>query len=217
MKLQTFTLTLASTRPIRGSASELRGFFATRFNEYTLLHQHSADKLIYRYPLVQYKMIDSKPMVVGINEGAEVLKQIYDKYEEIKLGENVYEIVEKGISVANQEFGIAENVHIYEFATPWFALNQENYIKYHDMKAVDKNEILKKTLVGNLLSMSKSLEYQVPDRIECELSVNIRKNRLKGVSMMTFVGNFSTNFIIPDYLGIGKSVSRGFGAVRQVQ
>ena len=90
MKLQTFTLTLASTRPIRGSASELRGFFATRFNEYTLLHQHSADKLIYRYPLVQYKMIDSKPMVVGINEGAEVLKQIYDKYEEIKLGENVY-------------------------------------------------------------------------------------------------------------------------------
>ena len=83
MKLKTFTLTLASTRPIIGSAPELRGFFATQFNEYSLLHQHNADKLIYRYPLVQYKMIDGAP---GINDGAEVLKQIYDKYDEIKKG-----------------------------------------------------------------------------------------------------------------------------------
>lgn len=216
MNLKTFTLTLASTRPIRGSASELRGFFATRFNEYTLLHQHSADKLIYRYPMVQYKMIDRKPMVIGINDGAEVLKQVYDKYDEIKLGENVYEIVEKGISVRECGFGISDEMHTYEFETPWIALNQSNYTKYYGMKAVDRNEFLKKTLVGNLLSMSKSFEYQVPDRIECELGVKIRKNRLKGVTMMTFVGNFSTNFLIPDYLGIGKSVSRGFGAVRQL-
>ena|SRR5665811_2483169 len=87
MNLKTFTLTLASTRPIHGSASHLRGFFATKFNEYTLLHQHSADKFIYSYPLVQYKMINGAPMVIGINEGAEVLKQVYDKYDEIKLGE----------------------------------------------------------------------------------------------------------------------------------
>jgi len=86
MFLQTFTLTLASTRPIRGSASELCGFFATQFNEYTLLHQHRADKLIYCYPLVQYKMIDSKPTVIGINDGAEVLKHVYDKYYDIKFG-----------------------------------------------------------------------------------------------------------------------------------
>ncbi|HEY9246843.1 MAG TPA: hypothetical protein VIO11_08360, partial [Candidatus Methanoperedens sp.] len=84
MNLKTFTL--ASTRPIRGSAPELCGFFATKFNEYALLHQHNADKFIYRYPLVQYKMINGAPMVIGINDGAEVLKQVYDKYDEIKLG-----------------------------------------------------------------------------------------------------------------------------------
>ncbi|MCG2737693.1 MAG: hypothetical protein L6282_15015, partial [Candidatus Methanoperedenaceae archaeon] len=91
MNLKTFTLTLASTRPIQGTSSQLRGFFATKFTEYSLLHQHNADKFIYRYPLVQYKMIDGAPMVIGINDGAEVLKQIYDKYDEIKLGEEVYE------------------------------------------------------------------------------------------------------------------------------
>ncbi|SNQ60757.1 hypothetical protein MNV_2010005 [Candidatus Methanoperedens nitroreducens] len=58
MHFKTFTLTLASARPIQGTSAELRGFFATKFNEYSLLHQHNADKFIYRYPLVQYKMID---------------------------------------------------------------------------------------------------------------------------------------------------------------
>ncbi|MFH0904733.1 MAG: CRISPR-associated endonuclease Cas6 [Methanobacteriota archaeon] len=202
MNLKTFTLTLASTRPIQGTSSELRGFFATQFNEYSLLHQHSADKLIYSYPLVQYKILDGAPMVIGINDGAEVLKQIYDKYDEIKLGEEVYEIVEKGISVKNQEFGLSDKIHSYEFSTPWLALNQENYMKYYRMKNYDETqEFMRKTLTGNLLSMSKSLNYQVPDRIKCDVKVKIRKSRLKDINVMTFIGGFSANFIIPDHLG----------------
>jgi len=216
MLLKTFTLTLASTRPIRAPASMLRGFFATKFNEYTLLHQHSADRLIYRYPLVQYKMIGDTPMVIGINEGADVLTQIYDKYDEIKLGDEVYEIVEKGISVRNQEFGATTEIISYEFATPWLALNQENYFKYYGLKGrEERNEFLRKTLIGNLLSMSKSFEYQVPSRIECEVWVNARKSRLKDINLMSFTGEFKTSFIIPEYLGIGKSISRGFGAVKR--
>jgi hypothetical protein len=34
--------------------------------------------------------------------------------------------------------------------------------------------------------------------------------------MIGFLGNFSVNFEIPDYWGIGKSVSRGFGTVKRV-
>ena len=216
MNLKTFTLTLASNRPIRGSAPELRGFFATKFTEYALLHQHNADKLIYRYPLVQYKMINGAPMVIGINDGVEVLKQIYDKYDEIKLGEEVYEIVEKGIAVKDQEFGISGKFHSYELVTPWLALNQENYMKYYGLKNGDERQgLMRKTLIANLLSMSKSLDYLVADEIKCDVQLRARKSRLKDVNVMTFIGGFCANFLIPDYLGIGKSVSRGFGAVRR--
>ncbi|NOX21076.1 MAG: CRISPR-associated endonuclease Cas6 [Nitrospirae bacterium] len=31
--------------------------------------------------------------------------------------------------------------------------------------------------------------------------------------LLGFLGTFSVNFEIPDYWGIGKSVSRGFGTV----
>jgi len=84
---------------MHGDAAKLRGFFATSFNEYALLHQHTADKLIYKYPLIQYKMLQGKPMVLGINEGAEVLKEIYDKFDEIKIGESKYTIMERGVTL----------------------------------------------------------------------------------------------------------------------
>lgn len=76
-----------------------------------------------------------------------------------------------------------------------------------------EQELLSKTPIGNILSMSKSLDYQVPDRINCETDVRIHKGRQKDTNIMIFTGTFSVNFLIPDYLGVGKSASRGFGAV----
>lgn len=86
MNLKLLRLTLHSDAPMHADATKLRGFFAASFNEYALLHQHVADKLIYKYPLIQYKMIEGSPLVLGINEGAEVLKEIYDMFDDIKLG-----------------------------------------------------------------------------------------------------------------------------------
>jgi hypothetical protein len=99
MKLKLLRLTLHSDAPMHGDATKLRGFFATSFNEHALLHQHVTDKLIYKYPLIQYKMLQGSPLVLGINEGAEVLKDIYDKFDEIKLGESKYSIMERGVTL----------------------------------------------------------------------------------------------------------------------
>ncbi|MDI6782187.1 MAG: CRISPR-associated endonuclease Cas6 [bacterium] len=73
--------------------------------------------------------------------------------------------------------------------------------------------MLDRTLIGNILSMSKGLEYVVTEQIRAEVDVKPVSTTLKGVSMIGFMGTFSINFYIPDYLGIGKSVSRGFGTV----
>ena len=217
MILKTFTLTLTSTRPIHGSATQLRGFFATKFNEYTLLHQHNTDKLVYRYPLVQYKMINKTPTVIGINEGAEVLKEIYDKYEEINLNGNIYEIVERGITVKEQEFGISDKLLSYRFLTPWLALNQENFERYLKLDRAKQNEMLRRNLIGNLLSTSKGLGYTVPDTIRLEIGKGQNVMcRVKGVQFVGFICEFMVNFEIPQYMGLGKSVSRGYGAVEKM-
>lgn len=46
------------------------------------------------------------------------------------------------------------------------------------------------------------------------IALENEKARLKDMNVMTFVGTFQANFLIPDYLGIGKSVSRRFGTVK---
>ncbi|WP_245596080.1 CRISPR-associated endonuclease Cas6 [Methanolobus tindarius] len=213
--MKIFRLTLTSTRPIKGSGAQLRGFFATKFNEYNLLHQHNTDKFIYQYPMVQYKMIGQTPTVIGINDGAEVLKEIYDEYDKINLNGNEYEIVERGINYKKEDFGISEKLIKYDFVTPWFALNQENHRKYLSSDKEQQTELLNRNLTGNMLSMSKSLNYQVPERIKCHTELKARRSSLKGNEILAFKGSFVTNFQIPDYLGVGKSVSRGFGTVKK--
>ena len=216
MNLKTLTLTLKSTRPVEESAAKLRGFFATRFNEYALLHQHiDVDKLLYRYPRIQYKIIDGVPLVLGIEEGAEVLKEIYDKYDEIQLGENTYTIVERGIALKEEEFGISPAILSYEFITPWIALSQNNYQRYLESSREQRRELLRRTLIGNILSASKGLDYVVLEEIKVAIGgLHRRKCELKGTLFIGFLGRFIVNFEIPDYMGLGKSVSRGFGTVR---
>ena len=215
MNLLVFTLTITSNCPIKESGAQLRGFFATKFNEYSLLHQHNADKFIYQYPMVQYKMIDRMPTVIGINEGAEVLKEIYDEYEKITINGNEYAVVERGITYKKEDFGVSEKLIKYEFITPWFALNQENFRKYLSFGKEQQAELLNKNLIGNILSMSKSLGYQVPEKIKCHIELKSRSSSLKGNEIIAFKGSFITNFLIPDYFGLGKSVSRGFGTVKR--
>jgi len=216
MKLRVFTLRVLTDAPIDASAAQLRGFFATKFNDYQLLHHHSADKVIYDYPRVQYKVIDGRHLVLGIDEGAEVLKEIYDQYESLRLGSTTYNVIGQEFGVKECELSISDKYCAYAFTTPWLALNQTNYQKFYACKnRTERLELLSRTLIGNILSISKSFGYTVPQRIEAVVDVNAAKTRLKSVSVMAFRGKFTTNFEIPELLGVGKSVSRGYGTVQK--
>ena len=214
MILKILRLTLHSDAPMRGDAAKLRGFFATSFNDYALLHQHVTDRLIYKYPLIQYKMLQGSPLILGINEGADVLKEIYDKFDEIKLGESRYSIMERGISVRSEEFGCTEEIQSYRFATPWLALSQENYHKFQNASREERRELLRRVLVGNILSASKGLGYVAREHIRLEVG-GMKDDicQLKGTKVTGIRGEFTASFAIPDFMGLGKSVSRGFGAV----
>ncbi|RQD92737.1 hypothetical protein D5R95_00200 [Methanosalsum natronophilum] len=217
-ELEIFTLTLASDKPIEGTAAQLRGYFATKFTEYTLLHHHDAGVLMYHYPLVQYKVIKGIPTVIGINEGSDLLKEIYHVTPSIHLGGQDFRIIETGVDLRRVPFGLSTTFFSYEFITPWLALNQKNYIAYYGMKNNEERQaLLRRILIGNIISMSKSIGYEVNDRIKCDLTVSPQKKSLKDVNLMAFSGTFHINFHIPDTLGIGKSVSRGFGTVRQLK
>ena len=201
---------------IKGIGDKLRGYFANKFGEYVLIHHHLNNKLLYKSPLIQYKILNGKPFVLGVNEGADILQRIHADIDYLKIGYKEYQIKEKKIVFKTDDFGSINNSNNYFFITPWLALNEENYRRYVAIDPRKKKQLLSKILIGNILSMSKGLGYTVTDELKADVNVREVTTRLKGVPMIGFMGKFSVNFEIPDYLGIGKSVSRGFGTVKKI-
>lgn len=218
MKLKTLEMTFRSTEVFKESTECMRGFFASKFNEFIQLHNHNTDKFVYDYPLIQYKFIGIKPLVIGINEGTEVLKEVFDAFDTIRLGQNDYEIVQRSMTIRKQDFGLSDKIHFYEFLTPWFSLNKKNYERFGMCRSEQEQiSLLRKILIGNLVSMSKTFGYTVDAEIKCDLDVNPTESIYKDTEFTSFYGGFMTNFMIPDYLGIGKAVAMGKGTVRKIR
>jgi len=210
---------------IRLNTSEIhkfRGYIGNMFKEHDLIHNHDASsgRPIYRYPLIQFKLINNVPVIIALtNRAVEVFTEIFMATDEIVIDDRTILVAEKDLSVQSCDFGFSTDMFMYEFLSPWIGLNQENHRHYVSLeKEQEKNDLLKHILTGNILSMAKYLDVRLkPDqRIKTEVQLKQTKVILKGTHMTGFKGIFKTNFIVPDYAGLGKSVSRGYGTVKKV-
>jgi len=220
MKKSTLILNNILMRP--NQIHKFRGFVGNLFKEHDLIHNHNVEtgKVIYRYPLIQFKLIDNTPAIIAITDKAvKIFTDIFMTLDKINIDGIDIPVFEKDLKVETVDFGYSDETFMYEFVTPWLALNQKNYSKYEAATSNnEKQENLKKIFTGNILSMSKSLDYRLgcEQRINTTLQVKHRKVNLKGKTMLGFTGIVKTNFLIPDYIGVGKSVSRGFGCLKKV-
>lgn len=216
MKLEVCKVTFDDIELTSRHGEKIRGYFGNKYIKNNLLHNHEEDKFIYRYPMVQYKVLSKVPIIMGINEGANIVANIGINDDELVLDGIKYDTFQKKIIKYEHEFGCEDDYIEYKFLTPWISLSQKNIEVYKDGNEMDKEEILKRILVGNIISMSKGIGYTVDKRINCWLNLEEKEVMLKGVRHRAFIGNFKVNFNIPSYFGIGKSVSRGFGTIKKV-
>jgi len=197
-------------------AHKLRGYFGSYFKEHSpLLHNHYDDgSLRYKYPLVQYKVIDNVPMLVGFNEGARMLTELFLEMKEISIEGKAYPVNTKNISQQMLEAGLTDTLHFYRFVTNWLALNQENFKEYTSLTEFSaKQEKLNKLLTGNILSMFKGLDVWLDGKLLVKGKFRERTVQFKDQPMLAFTGKFVCNAQLPEFAGIGKAVSRGFGTI----
>ncbi|MDA3790881.1 MAG: CRISPR-associated endonuclease Cas6 [Desulfobacula sp.] len=201
---------------------KLRGYVGNVFSEHDLIHNHDRQtgKSIYRYPLIQFKIIDNIPCIIALTQKAvEVFTEIFMALDEIIIDGRKISINEKDLKIETVDFGFSQETFMYEFITPWIGLNQKNFATFINLTNLkEKNDLLKRILIGNILSMSKSLDLQLDQdqKINVDLQFQQTKVTLKGQQMIGFKGMFKTNFMVPDHMGLGKSVSRGFGSVKKI-
>lgn len=218
MKIDTTLLILKTNKKVKQETSKFRGYIGREFEKYPILHNHYGEgKFLYSYPLVQYQNIDGQASILGIEEGAEILKEIYPKITELKMGDSYYKVEDH--LIYDKEYDVKPlNEEIqYNFITPWIALNTKNFQQYKQNTDWKERKImLNKILVGNILSMSKGLGIIVNRRIHVKSNLEHVSTDYKGVNMLAFTGEFKVNFKIPDFMGFGKGVSQGFGTVVKV-
>lgn len=196
--------------------AKLRGYFAQEYEEDDIMHNHKGNNFIFTYPKIQYKVINNTPFICGIAEGANVAAKIGIDTDQISIQSNELITYEKEVIKHKVEFGLYKDYIEYKLLTPWMALNQNNIRIYRNSGNIEKEEMLKKILIGNILSMSKGVEYTVKDIIHAWIDLQEISVKFKNIDMVAFKGRLKINFDIPDYLGIGKAVSRGFGTVMKV-
>lgn len=218
MKIKSSYLVLKTDKPIRESPSKLRGYLGTRFKEYPLLHNHLEEAgFLYTYPLIQYKVIGGQACILGIEEGSQVIKEISDQIDNLILGSKVYSVEEKILYQKESEIRDSTKTQ-YNFISPWLALNPKNYGIFSNIDNwKDKKIFLNNILIGNILSMCKGLGIIVNKKIYVHSYLEEEMVDFKGIPMNGFKGEFTVNFQIPDFFGLGKGVSQGFGTVKGVK
>ena len=208
---------MESDQPIREDSAKLRGFFANKFSSYLLLHNHlDNNKFLYQYPRIQYKTINHTKMILGLAEGVDVLQRIYNQYDQIVLAGHTYQIFSKEISLKVEDFGIGSESMEYEFITPWFALNGENYQRYKNYNYSERTDQLKSILIRNIMAIAKTFQYFVDSKIIVNTNLKETPIKFKGKDVIGFLSTFQVNFNLPNYIGLGKSVSRGFGTIKKL-
>jgi len=209
---------MESNQSIREDSAKFRGFFANKFNSYLLLHNHlGKHKFLYKYPRIQYKTINRVKVILGLEEGINVLQNIYNQCDQIVLDGYSYQIFSKEIVLKEEDFGISSENIKYKFLTHWFALNEDNYQRYKNYNYPERTDQLKSILIRNIMAIAKTFQYFVESKIIVKTDLKETSIKFKRKDMIGFYGTFQVNFNLPDYIGLGKSVSRGFGTIKKLK
>ncbi len=198
---------------------KFRGYLANRYRDYHLIHNHlPGGKFHYHYPVIQFKVLNDAPTIIGLEDGIAILKKVFIDIAHLEINGKQHRINEKAVVLNCDPLGQSTTPFKYRFVLPWMPLNQENFVRYKAAPWAERRSILESILVGNLISLAKGLHYDIPAkndlRVESHLTPKMRN--FKNNRMLCFEGEFSVNFLIPDYMGLGKQTARGFGTVVRI-
>lgn len=181
-----------------------------------LFHNHDGNKLLYKYPLVQYKRINQKAAIVCIEEGTDAIGHFFNNKSMICNIGNREVCLELDIIKADQvTIQIWETLFTYRIRK-WIPFNKDNYNDFLKLEGItEKSNFLEKILIGNILTFAKGINYTVEKEIIVKIiQIDEPKSIIyKDIKLMSFDLIFKTNISLPNYIGLGKGVSLNNGVI----
>lgn len=185
-----------------------------------LFHNHNKDNTFrYDYPLIQYKRINGNAAIIFIERGTDKIIDFINNNKDIAdIGNRKTTLEIEKVDANDTIVQIWESEFTYSIRKylPLNKINYEKYIQTDDI--IEKYQILENVLVGNILSFAKGMGIYFNNKIKVTiLQVDEPKvYRFKNIKMMGFDIRFKSNVSLPDYIGLGKGVSIGFGMIKRL-
>lgn len=197
----------------------LRGALISKVsNSGTLFHGHLPDGLRYSYPLIQYKKLGEYATVVALQEAVPQLAELLLENTvpiKLRLGRRMVSASVSDVFRQNIDMSVSTAMRTFEISR-WLPLNQENYDAYRTMDSLaDKLAFLENLLLGNILSFAKGVGVFFEEQVRVSIVYILSSGtfKYKGVEMLGFDIQFRTNVRLPEFIGLGKGVSLGFGTI----
>jgi len=186
--------------------------------QHITFHNHINDKeVIYRYPVIQYKRIGRNPALICVDFGVDEVHHFFNNRSlDIEISNRKLSLGVKYLQMNQFTLQVWEKIFPMRL-NQWIALNQENHAKYNAADELARLALLENILKGNILSFAKGIGWSIDKEIQLRIDhvEKVRTVTYKEQKMLGFDISFRTNVFLPDYLGLGKGVSHGFGTVRQ--
>ena len=190
-------------------------------SEHIIFHNHLNDReFLYGYPVIQYKRIGKNPGIICIDYGIDEIHHLFNNTNmDIVVGQRPVSLVVKNLQMQQYNLQVWEKHFEYRLYN-WLALNQENYEKYQDLNdELSQIVFLENILKANIISFAKGVKWDVDKQISLRIDELIKSKIVpyKQQKLLAFDIRFRTNVFLPDFVGLGKGVSLGFGTVSQIK
>ena len=206
---------LVSDKPIKKTPYQVKGVFMKQFSDEKIVPFLDGKlRSKYLYPRVQVKILKEQIYIVGINEGVNPVLSLVDNLELFNFGDITVKIEKIDIEQNRDPVSLVDKLLRYKFITPWVALNAGSSKKFRAIKEDNKILFLNKLLGQNLLFLSKELGLDTESKIYTKVKVeSIDPHNHEENGWRSFNGEFRTNFMLPNFIGFGNGITRGFGSI----
>ena len=216
--IQYISTALVTDKPVRKTPYQVKGSIMKNYPKSEIVPMlNGSYRKKYLYPRVQVKILNEKIYFLGIAEGVSAVRSLIDNFKSLDFGNITFKIKDIIID-ENGLFEQTDHINKYKFITPWVALNRTNIKKFSKTSTSQKRKFLCELLTRNLVFLTSEFKIDVDEKILTDIELedkslsSFNDNRDVG-----FEGSFLTNFLLPDFIGLGNGITRGYGSIKHKQ
>ncbi len=214
--MKTIVARLVTDKPVKKTAYQVKGVFMKQYPNspaIPMLDGRYRDKFL--YPRVQVKILNEQIYLVGIKDGADPVLEMIKELELLNFGNITFNILEKDVEESIDQFKHVDQLLRYRFVSPWVALSKNTQNRYKFLKNKDRIAFLNRLLGQNIVFLAREMGVELNEKVYTKLNLDsLFPKQVYENSWGSFTGEFQTNFILPNYIGVGNGITRGFGAIQ---